>query len=241
MKNIINKVNFLENIKHKLNNLNERDKWVKKQIKSLPKGSLILDAGCGSQRYKHLCKELNYFSQDFGQYKKDQKKTIGSRFLKKNNEDYSYGKLDYVGDVWSISEENEKFDAILCTEVLEHIPYPIETIKEFSRLIKKGGVLILTAPSNCLRHMDPFFFSSGFSDRWYEKFLPLYQFEIEELTQVGDYYRWIATEIGRTAMTHSIISKILLFPAFIYFFNKKKNKFSINTLAEGYHIRAKKL
>lgn len=242
MKYIIKKINFLNNIKKKLNNLNERNEWVKKQIESLPKGSSILDAGCGSQRYKYLCKELNYFSQDFGKYKKDEKKTIGidSRGLK-NFENYSYGDLDYVGDIWDIKEDNEKFDAILCTEVLEHIPYPIETIKEFSRLLKKGGILILTAPSNCLRHMDPFFFSSGFSDRWYEKFLPLNKFEIEELVQVGDYYRWIATEIGRTAMTHSLVSKILLFPAFIYFFYKKKNKFSINTLAEGYHIRAKKL
>jgi SAM-dependent methyltransferase len=76
---------------------------------------------------------------------------------------------------------------ILCTEVFEHIPYPIETLKEFSRLLKKDGKLLLTAPSNCLRHMDPYFFYSGFSDRWYEKFLNDNGFELESIEAVGDY------------------------------------------------------
>ena len=42
-----------------------------------------------------------------------------------------------MGDIWDIKEKNNVFDAILCTEVFEHIPYPNETIKEFSRLLKK--------------------------------------------------------------------------------------------------------
>lgn len=154
---------------------------------------------------------------------------------------YQYGQLDYVGDIWSIDEKDETFDAILCTEVFEHIPYPIETIKEFSRLLKKEGKLILTAPSNCLRHMDPYFFYSGFTDRWYEKFLADYGFEIESLTPVGDYYSWLAVEMARTAATHSIFSKLLVAPAFLYFYNKKKTETSVDTLCMGYHVTAKKI
>jgi len=70
-----------------------------------------------------------------------------------------------------VGEKDGFFDAILCTEVFEHIPFPIETTKEFARLLKPGGKLILTAPANCLRHMDPYFFYSGFSDRFFEKIL----------------------------------------------------------------------
>ena len=29
--------------------------------------------------------------------------------------------LDYVGDIWEIEERDDSFDAILCTEVFEHI------------------------------------------------------------------------------------------------------------------------
>ena len=114
-------------------------------------------------------------------------------------EGYKYGQLDYVGDIWDINKKDNTFDAILCTEVFEHIPYPIKTIKEFSRLLKKDGKLILTAPSNCLRHMDPYFFYSGFSDRWYEKVLKENGLKIELLNAVGDYYSWLMLEMARTA------------------------------------------
>jgi len=77
-------------------------------------------------------------------------------------EGYQYGQIDYIGDIWDIKELDNTFDEILCTEVFEHIPYPNETLKEFSRILKPGGILILTAPSNCLRHMDPYFFALDF-------------------------------------------------------------------------------
>ncbi len=156
-------------------------------------------------------------------------------------EGYKYGDLDYVGDIWNIRESDATFDEILCTEVFEHIPFPNETIKEFSRLLKKDGKLILTAPSNCLRHMDPYFFYSGFSNRWYEKFLKDNGFKIELLSEVGDYYTWLAVEISRTALSHSIIAKLVLAPAFLYYYNKKKTRLSIDTLCMGYHIVANKI
>jgi SAM-dependent methyltransferase len=242
MKNILSKIPFLKNWIRKLNNLNERTDWVKDQLSKIPKDSLILDAGCGDQQFKIFCNHLNYKGQDFGEYKIDQKRGIGNETGGLGSgEGYKYGKLDYVGDIWDINESDSKFDVILCTEVFEHIPYPIETLKEFSRLLKPGGVLLLTAPSNCLRHMDPYFFYSGFSDRWYEKFMSQNGFEIEEIITVGDYYSWLGVEMARTAMNHSIISKILLFPAFLYFFSKKKTEISSNTLCMGYHVKAKKI
>ena len=149
--------------------------------------------------------------------------------------------MDYVGDIWDINEKQNTFDAILCTEVFEHIPHPIKTLEEFSRLLKKNGKLILTAPSNCLRHMDPYFFYTGFSDRWYEKFLKENGLEIELINVVGDYYSWLMVEIARTASTNSVFSKIALLPAFLYFYNKKKTQISVDTLCMGYHIVARKI
>jgi len=241
MKNFIKKLPILKSWVRKLNNFNERTEWVQQQLQNIPKGSAILDAGCGSQQFRIFCEHLDYKGQDFGQYVSDEKTMIGA-------EDggvgagggYNYGKLDYVGDIWDIKELDNSFDAILCTEVFEHIPYPNETVKEFSRLLKPGGTLILTAPSACLRHMDPYFFYSGFSDRWYEKFLQDSGFEINVISPVGDYYSWLSVEMARTGLTHSIVAKVLLFPAFIYFFNKKKTKISVDTLCMGYHVLATK-
>lgn len=89
--------------------------------------------------------------------------------------------------------------------------------------------------------MDPYFFYSGFTDRWYEKFLNEYRFKIKSITPVGDYYSWLALEMVRTGLNHSLLSKMLLAPAFLYFYNKKKNEKSINTLCIGYHVLATKL
>jgi SAM-dependent methyltransferase len=146
-----------------------------------------------------------------------------------------------VGDIWAVDERSETFDAILCTEVFEHIPYPIDTVKEFARLLKTGGTLILTAPANCLRHMDPYFYYSGFSDRWYRAILEKHGLAIERIEPVEDYYRWMAVEVARTAANHSFLAKILLLPAFAYFYLKKRTARSIDTLCMGYHVVARKL
>jgi SAM-dependent methyltransferase len=223
-----------------LNNQYERDDFVHAELKKIQAGKWLLDAGCGSQRYRDHCSHLNYKAQDFGQYTIDLKKIIGGDGAD-GEERYKYGALDYVGDIWDIKEQNNTFDAILCTEVFEHIPYPIETIKEFSRLLKKDGKLILTAPSNCLRHMDPYFFYSGFSDRWYERFLGENGLKIESISAVGDYYSWLSVEMARTATCHSIFAKIVLTPSLLYFYNKKKTATSVDTLCMGYHVVATKI
>lgn len=226
---------FLKKFIQGLNNEHFRKIFIENSLKKLENGKIILDAGCGSQQYKKYCSHLIYKAQDFGLYKKDIKKSYFS-----SEEDYEYGKLDYISDIWDINEKNDFFDAILCTEVFEHIPYPIETVKEFSRLLKKGGKLILTAPSNSLRHMDPYFFYPGFSDNWFKKILAENDFQIQFIEPVGDYYSWLKVEIARTMSHHSIFSKIVLLPALIYYSLKKKNNQSIQTLCMGYHIIAEK-
>jgi SAM-dependent methyltransferase len=234
---------MLGRLKRYLNNQFERDKFVISELSKLPAEAKLLDAGAGSQRYRRYCSHLDYFAQDFGRYKHDEKPsfTDGLGCFQDGQQGYDYGPIDYIGHIWGIQEEDQHFDAILCTEVLEHIPYPIDTIKELSRLLKPGGTLILTAPSNCLRHMDPYYYYSGFSDRFYETILRQHGFEIESIQPVGDYYKWICVELARSAASHSLLAKLLLATAFLYFLVKKPTQSSINTLCMGYHIVAHKM
>ena len=242
MKRFLSKLPLFKKWVPRLNNLNERTDWVEKQLKNLSKKSSILDAGCGSQRFRKFCKHLNYKAQDFGEYKSDEKEVIGVGGGGLGNDSgYRYGPLDYVGDIWDIKERDDVFDAILCTEVFEHISYPVETVREFGRLLKPGGQLILTAPFASLRHMDPYFFYSGFSDRWFKKILEENGFKVDEISPVGDYYSWLGVEMARTALSHNFLAKVMLFPAFIFFFSKRKTNTSINTLCMGYHVLASKI
>ena len=42
---------------------------------------------------------------------------------------------------------NSSFDAILCYETIEHMPWPDDFVAELARLTKPGGLLVLTTPN----------------------------------------------------------------------------------------------
>jgi ubiquinone/menaquinone biosynthesis C-methylase UbiE len=214
-----------------------RHAFVQSEISKLPKGQKILDAGCGTGRYKESCSHLEYFAQDFGQYVPD-----GEGL---QCEKWEYIKLDYIGNIWEINEKDSFFDAILCAEVIEHIPYPNETIHEFSRLIKRGGVLILTAPYASLPHMRPYFFYSGFSKEWYEHILNKYGFEIMKIERNGNYFKFLLQENVRCLkiLRNPFLRIIFLFALIpVAFLQFVASKFSKNDyLVFGYHVLAKKV
>ncbi|MCA9131393.1 MAG: class I SAM-dependent methyltransferase, partial [Planctomycetales bacterium] len=105
--------------------------------------------------------------------------------------------IDLVSDISSIPAPDGSFDAILCSEVIEHIPAPLAALAEFRRLLAPGGRLILTAPFASLVHFAPYHFSSGFSRYWYELHLPKHGFEIDELTANGDWFDMLRQELMR--------------------------------------------
>ena len=53
--------------------------------------------------------------------------------------------VNIVCDIVDMPLESESVDVILCSEVFEHLQDPVLAIKEFSRIIKKDGKLILSA------------------------------------------------------------------------------------------------
>lgn len=172
-------------------NQSTREKWLKKTISKIPTGSHILDAGAGELQYKRFCKNLKYTSQDFAQYEGDGD-GHGLQMGKWDN-----SKLDIVSDITNIPVKNTSFDAIMCIEVLEHIPYPELAIKEFSRIIKKNGKLIITAPFCSMTHFSPYFFATGLSKYWYMEILSKYGFVIDQIKYNGNYFEYYAQETRR--------------------------------------------
>ena len=229
-------------------NKSMRDLWLKKTLGQITAGVKILDAGAGELQYKEFCKHLEYISQDFGQYDG-----------KGNNEGlqtekWAYSKLDIVSDITNIPVPNSSFDVIMCIEVFEHIPKPIKAIKEFSRILKRGGVLILTAPVSSLTHFAPYYFYNGFSRYFYEKFINEYGFRIEELTCNGNWFEYIAQELNRLPYMLSRYSgfsrsrlvsgfiRIALIPLFILLSKaSSRDKDSNMLLSHGIHIKAIKI
>lgn len=173
------------------NNQDAREEWLERTLREISQGSRILDAGAGELQYKKFCSHLEYVSQDFGQYDGEG----DNHGLQMSSWDNT--KLDIVSDITAIPVDDESFDAIMCVEVFEHISEPARAVKEFSRILKKGGVLVITAPFCSLTHFAPYHFSSGYNRYWYEKILAEYGFEIQEITPNGNYFDYVAQEIGR--------------------------------------------
>jgi SAM-dependent methyltransferase len=158
--------------------------WIKNKLSEIPTGFRILDAGAGQCQYKQYCSHLVYESQDSCDYDgKDEGK-------------WDFSQIDIKSDITDIQRGNGFYDAILCTDVFEHIVEPFVAICEFKRLLKPKGKLILSNPFCCLVHQQPYFFNSGMHINWYEKVFEG-KFKILEWRTDGNWFTQIRQELER--------------------------------------------
>ena len=169
-------------------NLVERDAWVKLQAARTSGDSFVLDVGAGSCPYRQYFSHCNYKTQDFSELSPDQ---LRGRT--------GYDKIDYICDATQIPVKSAGFDVILCTEVLEHVPEPIKVINEFSRILKSGGKLLLTAPLGSGVHQEPWHFYGGYTPYWYQKFLTESEFSDISVEPNGGFFKHYGQESIRFA------------------------------------------
>src|SRR5690606_2282864 len=64
--------------------------------------------------------------------------------------------VDIVADIQDMKHvQDNAFDSILCTQVLEHVKNPFLAVGELHRVLKPGGKLFLTVPFLNNIHMEP--------------------------------------------------------------------------------------
>jgi SAM-dependent methyltransferase len=176
-------------------NQQSRDIWVKKSIsKFFLSNSSVLDIGAGTGPYKDFLKEYKYIAHDFGEYEGIK---LGGT--------HEYNEINIKSDILDIPLESGSIDNIICTEVLEHIPKPIDAVNEIARLLKPGGHAIITTPFTSGSHQEPFHFYSGFSRFFYDYVAKNNSLEIIEFQQNGGYFRFMAQEISRLAGYYEIL------------------------------------
>lgn len=125
------------------------DKFVREvAAPSVKPGALILDAGAGRMQFKPLFAQARYESTDFADvFHKDVK-----------------DRHTFVCSLDDIPKPDNTYDAVLNTQVLEHVEHPQRVINELYRVLKPGGKLFLTTNQMFPVHHAPynFFFYTNF-------------------------------------------------------------------------------
>ena len=222
-------------------NESTRVQWIEDTLKKIPAGSRLLDAGAGECQFRKFCSHLDYVSQDFAQYTGE-----GNVGLQTGTWDNS--KLDIVSDITNIPVADGSFDAVMCTEVLEHVPDPVAALTELNRVLKPGGYLLITAPFASLTHFAPYHFASGLSRFFYEHHLKAMNYELIDLRENGNYFEYIGQEIRRVkrvakeyASGYNIFDKIITHLALLSLQKfSRKDKGSKELLCYGIHVFARK-
>lgn len=197
-------------------NLN-RDKFVQESAESLPEGSLILDVGAGPTKYRQLFSHCKYQAQDFAQH------TGSTEGPLAEYDSWKYGQLDYVCDAIAIPVKDQFFDAILCTEVIEHVKYPDLVLKEIARITKSGGKLFLTAPLASGLHQEPDHYYGGFTPYYYKDRLSELGYKNINVIPNGGFYSFHSQETQRfiawiAPWRLPVMQAILFFPLWLLFF-----------------------
>ncbi|MBN1872775.1 MAG: class I SAM-dependent methyltransferase [Anaerolineae bacterium] len=140
----------------------------------------VLDAGAGEGRFKEHFAHTRYTAVD----------------LAVGDDAWDYGKLNVLADLEQLPFADGSYDAVICTQVLEHVKRPLVVLREAARVLRPGGELYLTAPQSWYEHQQPhdYFRFTSFGLR--------YLFEQSGLTPVfvkpmGGYFWFLSFQLQR--------------------------------------------
>ncbi|KPL85984.1 class I SAM-dependent methyltransferase [Herpetosiphon geysericola] len=149
------------------------EQFVQQAAQRMQPGQRMLDAGAGDAAYQRFFQHVTYESADFCQV------------------DKAYATMTYVCDLAAVPVEDQRYDLILLTQVLEHLPEPQLVLKEMLRLLKPNGTLWLSAPLFYEEHEVPFDFYR-YTQFGFQQQLTQAGFQVEQTQWLEGYYGTLA-------------------------------------------------
>jgi len=119
---------------------NELKEWAK----SHKSNAEILDAGMGFGQYSYymsrMNKNWNILAVDV---KQEQVEDCRNFFEKAGRTNVEFKMADLT-----VFQEPEKYDLVLCVDVMEHILEDVKVFENFHASLKKGGMVLISTPSD---------------------------------------------------------------------------------------------
>ena len=105
-------------------------------LKENLQGKKLLDAGCGTGYFSKAAVErgADVTSMD-----------LGENLLAKVKE--KCNSTCVKGSILEMPFEDNSFDYVISSEVIEHVPAPLDAIPEIYRVLKPDGTMVLTTPN----------------------------------------------------------------------------------------------
>lgn len=114
--------------------------YIAKKLGTVKKESVLLDMGCGSAN--HSIRMANYgfnvMAADYSKYIIE----LADNAIKEHG--FSHQIKTQQADLLNLSFDDNTFEYILCWGVLMHIPDINTAISELSRVLKKGGKIVIS-------------------------------------------------------------------------------------------------
>jgi methionine biosynthesis protein MetW len=103
----------------------------------VPAGARCLDVGCGDGRTSGgwlLNRGCSYEGVDVSANAIEEARTLGLNAQR-------------IDDASRLPFADASFDVVVCVEVLEHLFAPLDAVREMARVLRPGGLLIVTVPN----------------------------------------------------------------------------------------------
>jgi SAM-dependent methyltransferase len=162
-----------------------KDKKTRKifeMLAALNKQGNLLDVGCSSGEFMHYA-ELEGFD------------AYGVELNRRTVEvARNHGLNVFNGYLEDAKYENEFFDVIFLGDIIEHVPSPHALLKECARVLKSGGVMVISTPNlDCLWSESTFLLYKFFGIPWSSVTPPyhLYQFSVGNLYRLMRVYKFL--------------------------------------------------
>jgi ubiquinone/menaquinone biosynthesis C-methylase UbiE len=122
----------------------QRSKKIRQALAdSVRNAELWVDAGCGTGTLSRIIVGLGGRVVGF-----DASPAMVQNAVFQSSKEISGGSVEFkvIQTIEKIPLENHSVDGIVCSSVLEYLESPRECILEFARIMRSGGILILTVP-----------------------------------------------------------------------------------------------
>ena len=164
--------------------LNPSRVWLDREIAAfaarLPEGALVLDAGAGKQPYRNYFAHCRYETADFERV------------------DKRYVPSTYVCDLSKIPVADDRYDAVVFSQVMEHLPDPLAVLIELHRVLKPGGTLFYSGPFWYEEHEQPYDFYR-YTQFALRHLFDEAAFEVEDLRWLEGYLATATRQLKRMA------------------------------------------